>query len=225
MRRAVAVTLCSGMLAATAACAGSSLGTSAVSRTPSASAPSVSWAGSRSPSSGGATASCPDGVQSQGAASPAAGSGSSDGTAQAQALTQAVGDEEFNAAYSDIFGTVIDGYTPGRVALCVTDVTRGRRLAQAAKHAHPAVDLNRLDIFPCRYSEGTLQTAVRGLMAHNRPTIAGFPVYQIGPATDHSGIELRTSQAGSASAALRHYLASQLGGIAFTVVKGEQAVG
>ncbi|MGW3201834.1 hypothetical protein ACWDBD_46410, partial [Streptomyces sp. NPDC001118] len=63
-------------------------------------------------------ASCPDGVQAQGAASPAAGGGTSADTAQAQALTQAVGDEEFNSAYSDIFGTVIDGYTPGRVALC-----------------------------------------------------------------------------------------------------------
>ncbi|MER5546972.1 hypothetical protein ABT072_32040 [Streptomyces sp. NPDC002589] len=171
-------------------------------------------------------ASCPDGVQAQGAASPAAGGGTSADIAQAQALTQAVGDEEFNSAYSDIFGTVIDGYTPGRVALCVTDVARGRLLAQAARRAHPAVDLSRLDIFPCRYSEGTLQAAVRGLMAHNGPpTIAGFPVYQIGPATDHSGIELHTSQTGSASAALRRYLTSRLGGIAFTVVKGEQAVG
>ncbi|WP_369394600.1 hypothetical protein AB5J72_49110 [Streptomyces sp. CG1] len=158
-------------------------------------------------------------------ASPVAGSGTSDDTARAQALAQAVGDEEFNAAYSDIFGTVIDGYTPGRVALCVTDVARGRLLAQAAKRAHPAVDLNRLDILACRYSERTLQAAVRVLMAHSAPTIAGFPVYQIGPATDHSGIELHTSQAGSASAALRRYLTSQLGGIAFTVVKGEQPVG
>ncbi|MER5546308.1 hypothetical protein ABT072_28565 [Streptomyces sp. NPDC002589] len=159
-------------------------------------------------------------------ASPAAGSGTSADTAQAQALAQAVGDEEFNSAYSDIFGTVIDGYTPGRVALCVTDVARGRRLAQAAWRAHPAVDLNRLDILACRHSEGTLQEAVRGLTAHNGPpTIAGFPVYQIGPATDHSGIELHTSQTGSASAALRHYLTSRLGGIAFTVVKGEQAAG
>ncbi|WP_159039747.1 hypothetical protein [Streptomyces sp. TP-A0356] len=171
------------------------------------------------------TASCPDGVQVQSAASPAAGSGTSGDTAQAEALAQAVGDEEFNVAYSDIFGTVIDGYTPGRVALCVTDVARGRLLAQAAKRAHPAVNLNRLDILPCRYSDRTLQAAVRGLMAHNRPTIAGFPVYQLGPAADHSGIQLQTSQAGSASAALRRYLTSQLGGIAFTVVKGEQAAG
>ncbi|MGW3202557.1 hypothetical protein ACWDBD_50445, partial [Streptomyces sp. NPDC001118] len=75
-------------------------------------------------------------------------------------------------------------------------------------------------------SEGTLQAAVRGLMAHNGPpTIAGFPVYQIGPTTDHSGIELHTSQTGSASAVLRRYLTSQLGGIAFTVVKGERAAG
>ncbi|AOR29892.1 hypothetical protein BFF78_01280 [Streptomyces fodineus] len=171
------------------------------------------------------SASCPEGVHGQSAASPSAGSGASDDTAQAQALAQAVGDEEFNAAYSDIFGTVIDGYTPGRVALCVTDVARGRLLARAAKRAHPAVDLNRLDILACRYSERTLQTAVRRLMAHSGPTIAGFPVYQIGPATDHSGIQLQTSQAGSASAALHRYLTSQLGGIAFTVVKGEQAVG
>ncbi|MGW1910455.1 hypothetical protein ACWCQS_06825 [Streptomyces sp. NPDC002076] len=185
----------------------------------------MSSAGSRH-SSGGVSASCSEGVQAQSAASPAAGSGTSIDTAQAQALAQAVGDEEFNGAYSDIFGTVIDGYTPGRVALCVTDVARGRLLAQAAKRAHPAVDLNRLDILACRYSERTLQAAVRRLMAHNGPpTIAGFPVYQIGPATDHSGIQLQTSQAGSASAALRRYLTSQLGGIAFTVVKGEQPVG
>lgn len=224
MRRAVALTLCSGMLAVTAACAGSSPGNSAAPQTPSAGAPSVSSASSRSPS-GRVTASCPDDVQVQSAASPAAGSGTSADTAQAQALAQAVGDEEFNAAYSDIFGTVIDGYTQGRVVLCVTDMARGRLLAQAAKRAHPAVDLNRLAILPCRYSDRTLQAAVRGLMAHNGPTIAGFPVYQIGPATDHSGIQLQTSQAGSASAALRRYLTLQLGGIAFTVVKGEQAVG
>ncbi|MCW7947389.1 hypothetical protein AAW14_37015 [Streptomyces hygroscopicus] len=164
-------------------------------------------------------------MQIHSAASPAAESSASDDTAQAQALAQAVGDEEFNAAYSDIFGTVIDGYTPGRVALCVTDVARGRLLAQAAKRAHPAVDLNRLDILACRYSERTLQEAVRRLMTHNGPTIAGFPVYQIGPATDHSGIQLQTSQAGSTSAALRRYLTSQLGGIAFTVAKGEQPLG
>jgi hypothetical protein len=165
-------------------------------------------------------------MQAQNSASPAASRSTSADTAQTQALAQAVGNEEFNAAYADIFGTVIDGYTPGRVALCVTDGARGRLLAQAAKRAHPAVDLNRLDIFPCRYSEETLQAAVRRLMAHNGPpTIAGFPVYQLGPATDHSGIELQTSQAGSVSAALRRYLTSRLGGIAFTVVKGEQAVG
>ncbi|MFE9451935.1 hypothetical protein [Streptomyces sp. NPDC006739] len=224
MRRAVALTLCSGMLAATAACAGSPPGDSAAPKRPSAGAATAPSAGSSSPSARAAT-SCPDGVQAHGAPSPAAGKGSPDDTAQAQALTQAVGDEEFNAAYADIFGTVIDGYTRGRVALCVTDVARGRLLAKAAKRAHPAVDLSRLDILPCRYSEGTLQTAVRGLMAHNGTTIAGFPVYQIGPATDSSGIQLVTSQAGSTSAALRRYLTSRLGGIAFTVGKGERPVG
>ncbi|WP_370082728.1 hypothetical protein [Streptacidiphilus sp. MAP12-16] len=212
-------------MTATAACAGPKLESSAAApHTPLASATPLSPATSGSPS-GGTTPSCPGDVQAQGAASPTAGSGTPDDAAQAQALTQAVGNEEFNAAYADVFGTVIDGYQPGRVALCVTDVARGKLLAQAAKHADPAVDLNRLDIFPCRYSERTLQAAVRGLMAHNGPTIAGFPVYQIGPATDHSGIHFETSQAGSTSAALRRYLTSQLGGIAFTVAKGEQAVG
>jgi hypothetical protein len=221
MRRAVVLTICSGILIATAACA---------KHTPENPAAPLSAVTSPSPStsgspSGGTVLSCPNGLQAQGAASPAAGSSTSDDVTQAQALAQAVGNEEFNATYADIFGTVIDGYLPGRTALCVTDVARGKLLAQAAKRAAPAIDLNRLDIFPCRYSESTLQTAVRSLMAHDGPTIAGFPVYQIGPATDHSGIHLETTQAGTTSTALRHALASRLGAIAFTVTKGEQAAG
>lgn len=230
MRRAVVLTFCSGLLIATAACAKPTPQNPAAPQTPLVAVTSLSPSTSTSTSpSGGSTtpSSCPDGAQqqAQGGASPAAGSSTSDDVTQAQALAQAVGNEEFNATYAGIFGTVIDGYLPGRTALCVTDVTRGKLLARAAKHASPAIDLNRLDIFPCRYSEHTLQTAVRRLMAQNGPTIAGFPVYQIGPAADHSGIHLETSQAGTTSAALRHYLASQLGGIAFTVTKGEQASG
>jgi hypothetical protein len=224
MRHAVALTICPGILIAMAACAGPTPANSAAA--PQTLAAAVTSPSTSTSPSGGTVPSCPDGVQAQGtAASPAAGSSAPDGSAQAQALAQAVGNEESNSAYADIFGTVIDGYTPGRSALCVTDVARGKLLAQAAKRATPAIDLNRLDIFPCRYSEHTLQAAVRRLMAHNGPTIAGFPVYQIGPATDHSGIQLETSQAGATSAALRQNLSSQLGGIAFTVVKGEQASG
>ena len=219
MRRAVVLTFCSGLLIATAACA---------KPTPQNPAAPLVAVMSPSPSTSGTPTSstapsCPNGLQAQGGASPAAGSSTPDDVTQAQALAQAVGNEEFNATYADIYGTVIDGYLPGRSALCVTDVARGKLLAQAAKRASPAVDLNRLDIFPCRYSDSTLQTAVRRLMSHNGPTIAGFPVYQIGPATDHSGIHLETSQAGTTSTTLRHSLASQLGGIAFTVTKGEQA--
>nr|WP_134010168.1 hypothetical protein [Streptomyces sp. 846.5] len=213
---------------ATAACAKPTAENPATAQTPLVAVTPLSPSTSTSPS-GGSTAphSCPDGVQqqTQGGASPAAGSSTSDDATQAQALAQAVGNEEFNATYAGIFGTVIDGYLPGRTALCVTDVARGKLLAQAAKHATPAIDLSRLDIFPCRYSESTLQTAVRRLMAHSGPTIAGFPVYQIGPATNHSGIQLETSQAGTTSAALRQNLASQLGSIAFTITKGEQAAG
>ena len=224
MRRWAALMTCSVVLAGLAGCAGPQVihaGVPGDVPLPSTAAPSVTAVTSPTRAPG---TDCPAPSAWQGRPAPTTVNGTPANTPQAQELTQAIGSLEFGS-YADVYGTVIDDYPPGRVALCVTDPARGRQMAQAAKRAHPDIDLSLLDIYRCRYTERTLQTAFRKLMNDTGPTIAGYPVYSIGPIADASGIQVETSQAGSTSKALRHAVAAELGSIPLTVVAGTAAAG
>ncbi|MDH6145310.1 hypothetical protein P3T35_007365 [Kitasatospora sp. GP30] len=141
-------------------------------------------------------------------------------TPEAEALTQAVG-EQGTGDYADVYGSQITDYPRGHVALCVTDLTKGQALAAAAKKAHPDIDLSRLDLYACRYSKQTLVSAA-GRVAKLMPTLLGFPLYTIGPASDASGVQVTTTAQGAASQALHDRLAQAAGdGIPVTVVAGE----
>ncbi|PYC71907.1 hypothetical protein C7C46_26530 [Streptomyces tateyamensis] len=144
-------------------------------------------------------------------------------TPEAQALSQAVG-AQGRAAFADVWGSQITDYPAGRVALCVTDLSRGQALAAAAKKADPTIDLNRLDFYRCRYSQRTLDAA-RDRVAALGPTVLGFPLYTFSPATDASGVQVTTTAEGAASKALHDKLAQAAGnGIPVTVDQGEAPV-
>lgn len=224
MRRWAALTMSSVVLGGLAGCAGPQMIRSGVPGDvplPSTAAPSATSAPSPARVPG---TNCPAPSQWQGSPAPTTVNGTPGNTEQAQELTQAIGSLEFGP-YADVYGTLIDDYPPGRVALCVTDPARGRQMAQAAKRAHPEIDLSLLDIYRCRYTEHTLQTAFRKLMDDTGPEIAGYPVYSIGPLPDASGIQIETSRAGSTSQALRDVVAGELGSIPFSVVAGTAAAG
>ncbi|TQF08064.1 hypothetical protein E6W39_00500 [Kitasatospora acidiphila] len=141
-------------------------------------------------------------------------------TPEAEALTQAVG-EQGTGDYADIYGSQITDYPRGHVALCVTDLNKGQALAAAAKQAHPDIDLSRLDLYACRYSKQTLVSAA-GRVGKLMPTLLGFPLYTVGPASDASGVQVTSTAEGVASQALHDRLAQAAGdGIPVTVVAGE----
>ncbi|MFE0464168.1 hypothetical protein ACFW1A_33435 [Kitasatospora sp. NPDC058965] len=144
-------------------------------------------------------------------------------TPEAQELSQAVG-EQGRQAFADVYGSQITDYPVGRVALCVTDLTRGQALAAAAKKADPKIDLTRLDLYRCRYSHRTLSDATDRVAALG-PTVLGFPLYTFAATTDASGIQITTTAQGAASQALHDRLTQAAGnGIPVTVVQGEAAV-
>jgi hypothetical protein len=141
-------------------------------------------------------------------------------TPEADALAQALGTEgrsEFAASY----GTLIVDFPAGRVALCVTDPDKGRQLADAAKKADPRIDLARLDLYRCRYSQRTLDAAISKLSGPSAPSF-GFPLYTLAPVQDSSGIEVTTNKQGARSAALHARLAALTGGIPVTVTEGNR---
>jgi hypothetical protein len=141
-------------------------------------------------------------------------------TPQAEALSQALGDQG-RGAYADIYGSQVTDYPMGHVALCVTDLTRGHAMAEAAKKAHPDTDLARLDLYTCRYSQRTLDDAAKRL-APLMPTVLGYPVYNYGPAMDASGLQVMTDARGAASQALHDRLATAVGdGIPVTLRVGQ----
>lgn len=219
MRRWPALMSCCVALAGLAGCAGRA-GVPGDIPLPSRAATTAAPSTTRAPGTN-----CPAPSQWQGHPAPTTVNGAPRNTEQAQALTQALGSLEFGA-YADVYGTLIDDNPPGRVALCVTDLARGRQMAQAAKQAHPEIDLSLLDIYRCRYTERTLQTAFRKLMDDTGPEIDGYPVYSIGPLPDAAGIQIRPArQAGSTSQALRDVVAAELDSIPFTVVAGTPAAG
>jgi hypothetical protein len=142
-------------------------------------------------------------------------------TPQAEALAQALG-AEGRTAFADSYGVLIVDFPVGRVALCVTDPDKGRQLAQAAKKADSRIDLARLDIYRCRYSQRALDAAVRKLAGPPAASL-GFPLYTLGPVQDSSGIEVTTTRKGARSTALHARLVALTGGIPVNVIEGSPA--
>ncbi|GAA2272411.1 MULTISPECIES: hypothetical protein [Kitasatospora] len=169
---------------------------------------------------------CPTQAQwqhSQPTTPPTGYQGTPANTPEAEELSQAVG-AQGRSAFVDVWGSLITDYPVGRVALCVTDLTRGRALAAAAKKADPKIDLNRLDLYRCRYSRQTLDGAIRRISALG-PTVLGFPLYTYSPVTDASGIQVVSTAQGAASQALHDRLARAAGdGIPVALEQGESAV-
>lgn len=146
----------------------------------------------------------------------------SSNTPQADELADALG-AQGRGSFAGVYGTLIVDFPAGRVALCVTDVAEGRKLAAAAKRADPGIDLSRLDLYQCRYSEHALDAAMNRLT----PLMSeknGFPIYSISPTSDNSGLQVTTTRAGADSGSLRLRLTALVGGIPVTLTPGSAAV-
>jgi hypothetical protein len=150
--------------------------------------------------------------------------GTPENTPEAEELSQAIGAQSRQADFADVYGTHITDYPAGRVALCVTDLAGGRRLAEAAKRADPKADLARLDFYLCRYAQRRLDQAVQPLTQLMTKGVLGFPLYTLSPAQDASGLLAGTTAAGAKSSALKAELERLDGGIPVTLVAGNLAV-
>lgn len=168
------------------------------------------------------TGPCPTIDQWQGGPAPTTINGTPSNTREASVLSKAIGTQGMGA-FADVYGTQVTDFPAGRVALCVTDLGRGRQLADAAKQADPTIDLARLDIYPCRYTRQFLLGAMADITNAGHD-IAGFPIYSISPTSDASGIEVTTSQQGVDSPALRKRLSEILGSTPVTVALGAPAI-
>ncbi|SEL65978.1 hypothetical protein [Streptacidiphilus jiangxiensis] len=145
-------------------------------------------------------------------------------TPQAEALSQAVGTAGRESAFADVYGTQITDYPVGRVALCVTDLAGGRRLAEAAKRIDPRIDVGRLDLYLARYSAARLSAAAQRLVPLAGKGALGFPINGVGAGADASSLEVDTNAAGVASAAFRRHLEQLTGGVPVTLVNQGPAV-
>lgn len=136
-------------------------------------------------------------------------------TPEAARLSQAIG-EQGRGAFADIYSTQITDEPPGRVALCVTDLARGRLLVAAAHAADPGADPARVDLYRSRYSRRTLNAAVEKIQGID----AGFPIYTLSGSHGES-VEITTNEEGAASAEFKARLEKATGGIPVTVRRGE----
>jgi hypothetical protein len=153
---------------------------------------------------------------------PTAADGSPGNTPQAEALARAL-DAKGRAEFADVYGDLYVDYPPGRVVLCVTDLTRGRAMVQAAERAAPGIDPSRIDLRLCHYSRQGLDQVLDHLGVKDGK-IDGFPVYTMTPALNGSGVGVTTSQQGVDSPVLRRLLLQRSGGVPVTVTKGAPAV-
>ncbi|MFE2288206.1 hypothetical protein ACFXDJ_29070 [Streptomyces sp. NPDC059443] len=136
-------------------------------------------------------------------------------TPEAERLAQAIG-EQGRGAFADVYSTLIVDRRPGRVALCVTDLARGRLLVAAAHAADPGADPDLADLYKSRYSRRTLDAAVAKIIGVD----AGFPVYSLSGGNGES-VEVTTTEEGAASPQFKARLEKATGGIPVTVTKGE----
>ncbi|MFD5421891.1 hypothetical protein ACFWJT_28170 [Streptomyces sp. NPDC127069] len=166
----------------------------------------------------GPAAACPVLDRAAHTAPPATVGGTPVNTPEAARLSQAVG-AQGRGAFADVYGAQITDHPAGRVALCVTDLGRGRLLLEAARKADPAVDPGRADLYLSRYTRRALNEGVARLTAdQGRPL---FPLYSFSPAPDASGIVVTSTAEGAASKDLKARLERLTGGIPVTVERGD----
>ncbi|MFD8148250.1 hypothetical protein [Streptomyces sp. NPDC059708] len=170
------------------------------------------------PTSGAAAPPCPGVDRPAAAAPPTTVGGTPENTPEAARLSQAVG-AQGRGAFADVYGSHVTDRPPGRVALCVTDLARGRKLLEAARKADPAVDPGRADLYLSRYTRRALNAARDRLTAdRGRPQ---FPLYSFSAASDASGIVVTSTAEGVASKELKTHLEQLTGGIPVTVERGD----
>ncbi|WP_042382326.1 hypothetical protein [Streptacidiphilus melanogenes] len=145
-------------------------------------------------------------------------------TPEAEELSQAIGTAGRQAAFADVYGSQVTDFPVGHVALCVTDLAAGHRLAAEAKRIDPRVGLNRLDLYLSRYSAARLSAAAQRLAPMMPKGAMGFPVNAVAGTPDASGIEVDTNAAGTASQAFRQHLEQLTGGIPVTLVDQGPAI-
>ncbi|WP_190092951.1 hypothetical protein [Streptomyces melanogenes] len=145
--------------------------------------------------------------------------GTPDNTPSATRISQAVGDQGYGA-YADVYGTQANDFPVGRVALCVTDLGRGRDLVKAAAKADPGADPTLVDLYVSRYAHRELAKAIDKVFGKK----LAFPLYSASATADASGIRLTTSAAGARSTSFRHTLERAVGGIPVVLEQGEPAI-
>lgn len=155
----------------------------------------------------------------QPSAPPTVIDGVPDNTPEATRISQAVGGQGYGA-YADVYGTQINDFPVGRVALCVTDLARGRDLVKAAAKADPGADPALVDLYVSRYTHRELSRAVDKVFDRK----FAFPLYSAGATWDASGIRLTTNAAGARSTSFRHTLEKATGGIPVVLEKGAPAI-
>ncbi|MFF3212835.1 hypothetical protein ACFYYB_19455 [Streptomyces sp. NPDC002886] len=147
---------------------------------------------------------------------PALVEGTPSNTPEAQRLSQAIGDQGYGA-FADVYSTQIVDHPSGRVALCVTDLARGRLLVKAAHAADPGADPARADLYLSTYSHRVLQAAGEKLIGLK----AEFPIYTVS-GSHGAAVEVTTTAEGAASAEFKARLEKATGGIPVAVTKGDQ---
>ncbi|WP_433546461.1 hypothetical protein ACQPZG_16195 [Streptomyces sp. CA-294286] len=139
-------------------------------------------------------------------------------TPEASALAAAVDPPKrgtgANAAYYDVYSGLIVDQPAGRVALCVTDLERGRAWRAAVAKAHPEVDVERLDLYRARWSQKALDAARDRVWRD--PKQYAFPLHTLsGDGT--KGLTVGTSAEGAKSADFRKQLTENAGGVAVRI--------
>ncbi|MFF1412979.1 hypothetical protein ACFVX6_24945 [Streptomyces sp. NPDC058289] len=137
-------------------------------------------------------------------------------TPEGERLSQAIGAQGYGA-FADVYSTQIVDHPAGRVALCVTDLARGRLLVAAAHAADPEADPARVDLYLSKYTHRTLRAAGNKLIDLE----AGFPIYSVG-SSHGAAVEVTSTEEGAASAEFKARLEKATGGIPVTVTKGAQ---
>ncbi|MFJ7265519.1 hypothetical protein ACIQV3_02420 [Streptomyces sp. NPDC099050] len=149
---------------------------------------------------------------------PALIDGTPANTPEGERLSRAIGDQG-DGAFADVYATQIVDHPAGRVALCVTDLARGRLLVEAAHAADPGADPARADLYLSKYSHRVLQAAGEKLVGLK----AEFPIYTVSSSRG-AAVEVTTTAEGAASAEFKARLEKTTGGIPVAVTKGDQPV-
>lgn len=139
-------------------------------------------------------------------------------TPEGERLAQAIGGQGYGA-FADVYSTQIVDHPVGRVALCVTDLARGRLLLAAAHAADPEADPARADLYLSTYSHRTLLAAGDKLIGQK----LGFPIYSVS-GSHGAAVEVTSTKEGAASAEFKAKLEKATGGIPVAVTEGEQPV-